>query len=399
MAMDLTCDNRLEVHPFVSERKVLRMGEMVKGINYGGFASERAATDLKEALTATDAPFSLAHLLNIRNLPDYDKAPRQWTQIADTMQVDNFEPQTFYTLRMNVGEQLKYGKGVKAAPYPIAPVVPELDTYQESFGYSEESVKISLAKRGFTTSLSLERIISNIRPIVRQLPGDMLEVALDTEEFLVFDALQTQVTSRAQIQAGTAPITGATVGANPVFSIDALRLLLHQIGQRKITDANSSYQRQVVLADSYYIVTTLGNGENIEAALAYAKQFQQVRQGGTSSSSDQQFIYGAPPVGNLGRIKGVIESPYITSQTAWYLVPAAGTSRRPSLVKLQLTGRTAPEVLVNNFTGTIYPDGNGSDPFSLASFESDRVTLKMRMFSNSGLISDEQFGYSLGTGS
>jgi hypothetical protein len=381
--LDLTCENRLEVNSFVTERKFLRMGEMIAGIQQGGFAAERAATDLKESLATTDASFSLAHAMNVRNLPDYDEAPRNWAKIAAVETVDDFEPMTFETLRMNVGENLKFGKGNKGKP-GVSPRVAEGDTYQYTYGYSEERIKAAIEKRGFKFGLTLERILSRLRPTVRQLPGDMLSIALDTDEFLVFDQLQSGVTTASRQNAGTAPVTGVTVPVNAPFSIDALRVGLNQITQRTVGN------RKVTLANSYYIVVATGMGEIVEAELEKAKLLRQI--------NDGSLVYGAPSIGNLGRVTGVIESEWIDDTDAWYAVPAAGTSRRPGLVKLQLAGRTAPEVLVNNFTGTLLQGGNGSDPFTLAHFDNDTVDLKLRQFTNSALLSQDQIVWSNGSG-
>ena len=386
--IDLTCGGRLEVAPFVTQRSFGRMTEMLAGIKMGGFAAERAALDLKETLSTTTAPYAFAHAISAKNLEDWDKAERQWTKIADVETVDDFEPTTFETLRFNVGEQLKYGKGNKGKA-GVSPVVPEGGVYQYTFGYSEENVKIALQKRGFKVGdFTLERILSRLRPMVRSLPGDMLDIALDTDEFLVFDALQSQVNSTSQLKAGTAAISGTSVPANAKFSIDALRLGLNQITARKVAG------RKVTLASAYYIVVSSGMGEIVQAELDKAKLLRQT----VDSSGTVDMYYGAPSLGNLGKIKGVIESEWIDDTDAWYVVPAAGTSRRPGLKKLQLAGRTAPEVLVNNFTGTIL-SGRGGDAFDLAHFDNDTVDLKLRQFTNSGLITQDQIVWSNGSGS
>lgn len=387
--LDLTFGHRLQVNPHVTDRKFLRMAQMVEGISFGGFAAERAATDLKESLSTTDAPFSLAHLTSARILADYDKAELQWRKIAGVTQVDDFEPVTFETLRFNVGENLKYGKGTKGNA-GVSPVVGEGDTYQYTYGYSEEAVKAALEKRGFKFGLTLERILSRLRPTVRELPGDMLEIALDTEEFLVFQALQDGVNSTSQLVAeAKAPITGVAVPPNAPFSIDALRSGLAQITRRKVAD------RKVTLASSYYVVVASGMGETVEAAIDKARQLREER----DTNGNTTFVYSAPAQGNLGKITGVIESEWITDSDAWYVVPAANSSRRPGLQMLQLTGRTAPEILVNNFTGTLLRGGAGNSPFDLAHFDNDTVDLKLRQFGNSALISQEQIVWSNGSGS
>lgn len=379
--IDLSQKGRLEVAPYVSERKYLRMIDMVSGINMGGFSAERAAVDLAESLATTDASFSLAHAMNIRNLEGWDKAERQWTKIANIETVDDFEPQTFYRLAFDF-DTLKHGKGTGG--HQVSPVVAEGDTYQYAYGFTEEQIKAAIEKRGWKFGLTLERILSRLRPYVRQLPGDMLNIALDTDEYLVFAALQT-AGAASQLATGTAPITGGSVLANSALSLDAIRLGMAQIAARTDSEGN-----KVKLASSYYLVVASGRGEIAEAELEKARLLRQLQDG--------SVLYGAPGLGNLGKITGVIESEFIEDDDAWYITPAAGATRKPGLVKLQLSGRTAPEVLVNNFTGSLLRGGNGASPFDLAHFDNDTVDLKLRQFTNSALITQEQLVWSNGSG-
>jgi hypothetical protein len=385
--IDLSCEGRLEVTPFVNQKKYEAMSEMISHINLGGYAGERASVDLKETLSTTDGAHSLAHLANVRNLPQWDEAERSWSKIAAVETVDDFEPITFQRLEFDFSN-LEHGLGTGGNA--VSPRVPELGTYSYAFGYTEEDVKAAIEKRGFKFGLSLERILSKLRPTVRSLPDDMLQIALDTDEFLVFDALQSGVTAATDLAAGTAPISGASITANAPFSVDALRLGLSQIGER--TDSKG---RKVKLAPQYYVVVSQGRAQSIEDELEFARSLQGVRQ----DISSGQLVYGRQPLGNLGKIAGVIESEWITDTDAWYVVPAAGTTRRPGLVKLQLAGRTAPEILVHNLTGILTRGGNGSSPFDLAHFDNDSVDLKLRQFTNSKLILEEQIVWSNGSGS
>jgi len=383
--IDLSCGNRLEVLPFVSEAKYLKMAELVEGSLVGGFAGERAALQLKETLTTSDAPWSFAQLINVRNLPEYDAAPRNWDKIAAIETVDDFSETSFERFVPNF-DNLKYGKDTKGNA-GISPLVPELDTYVYAFGFAEEAVRAKLEKRGFKFGLSLERIISKLRPTVRNLPGQMLDVALDTDEFLVMDALQSGVTTASDLSAGTYLPTGTAVPANAPFSAEALALGFSQIAQREDTITS----RKIPLASSYYIVVQAGQEEMVNIEL------QKARDGLTLQ--DGSIVRRFPRDSALGRVTGVIGSEWITDSDAWYAVPAAGTTRRPGLVKLQLAGRTAPEVLVNNFTGVPIGGSRGGDPFALAHFDNDSVDLKLRQFTNSALITEQQIVWSNGSGS
>ena len=363
------------------------MSEFVAGSRRGGLEGERAALEAREALSARDGIFSLTHLINVRNLPLYDKAPRQWNLIADVETVDDFEPTTFQNFRADFSN-LEFGKSTGG--HQVSPKVVEGDTYQYAYGYTEEAVKAAIEKRGFKFGLTLEKLIGNFRRFIRTLPDDMLQVALETDEYLVFDKLVTAAAPSNRIAADTNPITGAATVANPTVSAEAIRVGLAQVSKRR--DAHGNL---IPLAPSYYVVVGLGRAEAVEDDIARAKSLVTLT---TTPTGAQALSYNAPSIGRLGRVTGVIESAYVPDGAAWYLVPAAGTSARPGLVKLELAGRTAPEVLVNNFTGTPIRGGSGSSPFDLAHFDNDTVDVKLRQFTNSALITQDQLSWSNGSG-
>jgi hypothetical protein len=385
MAIDLTADGRLHVHPLVSERKVEAFSGLLDGALRG---DAHARVTLSETLSSTDAVFSLAQLINIRNLPQYDEATRQGNLIASSETVDDFRPATFYSLQANLGAGLGHGKDT-GGHAGIAPRVAELDTYQYTYGYSEESVQVAIEKRGFKFGVSLERVVNDPTGEIRRVPGDMLQIGLDTEEYLIFRALVDGSTSASQLKGGTVLATGTVVPANAPISADAFRQGLAEIAKRKDSDG-----RAIPLARSYYVVVPVGYGEQVELELTKARSLIQV--------SDGNFVYGpgAVPLGALGRIQGAIESEWVEpngSNVPWYLVPAAGTTRRTSLVRLNLAGYTAPEVFVSNFNGVSLGGGN-VDPFHAFSFDNDSCDLKFRQFTNAALISEDQQCWSTGAG-
>ena len=90
--LDLTCGGRLTVSPFVNQRKVEAMADMVAAAKMGGYAGERARTDLKETLTTSDGPHSFTHLVNLRNLPQYDEVQPEFAPIVQEETVPDFDP-------------------------------------------------------------------------------------------------------------------------------------------------------------------------------------------------------------------------------------------------------------------------------------------------------------------
>lgn len=124
MALDLTANGRLNVSPFVDERSVNRMAVMVEGARLGGYAGDRARTDLAETLSTSDAPHSFAHLVNLRNLPLYDEIEPDLSPIVTEEIVPDFRPVTFSNLQSNF-EGLEFGKDNDGQR--IAPKVAELE--------------------------------------------------------------------------------------------------------------------------------------------------------------------------------------------------------------------------------------------------------------------------------
>lgn len=378
--LDLSCGGRISVSPMVSERSVQRMAHLVEGIRLGGHAGDQARLDFKETLSTSDAPYSFAQLMNIRNLPLYDEAPIEWNQIASTEIVSDFRPTTFHTLRSNFGT---LGHGNDTGGNVVAPHVPELGTYVEAYGYQEEAVQAAVQKRGFKWGISLERVVNDPTRAYSQVPGDMLNVGLKTDEFVVFRALVDGATAASQISGGEDWITGETITPNPAFSAAAVRVALRNISQRTDSEGN-----KIPLAPRYRIVVPLGEKDSVQWMIDEASRIIRVQDG--------LITYGAPGSGGLNRIAGVVESEYVPDGS-WYLSPDAGSTVRPSLVRLQLAGYTSPEVYLE---GSPIPvlGGASSDPFRAFSWDDDSARFKFRMFTNAALISQDQLAWSDSSG-
>ena len=388
MTIDLTADGRLTVHPFVSERKILAMTEMVKGAKMGGYAGERARLDLKETLSSTDGPFSWAHLVNLRNLPLYEKVEDNYDSIVQDETVPDFNPARFFALRTNFAG-LEYGKDNDGQR--IAPKVAELDTYQYAFGYTQLDTSLAVAKRGFKVGISLEKAVNDVFQLIQRFPGDMLKVGQKTDQYVVIRALKQGVTSASQFVAGdTDYISGVTVGANPLPTPEALRIAIRRIGKR--TDSQGV---RVPIPSSFYLVVPIGTAESIQWNIDLARGLVSLTNGATAA---RQLRYDTPSTASdvLGRITGIIESEFVTGNF-WYLVPAAGTTDIPALVRVSLAGYTSPEVYVSNFNGTPLAGGASSSPFQAFSFDNDAVDMKFRLFRNAALFNEDAIVWSNGT--
>lgn len=382
MALDLTAGGRLNVGPFVSERKVGAIAEMVAGAKLGGYAGQRARTDLTETLSTSDAPHSFAHLVNLRNLPLYDEVEADFSPITTLETVPDFRPATFSNLTTNFAG-LEHGKDNDGQI--IAPKVAELDTYQYAFGYTQDSTDIAVEKRGFKVGWSLERGVNDPFNLVSRFPGDMLKVGVKTDHYVVVRALLNGVTSASELLPGTDFITGKAVVADSAATPEALRVAIRQISNR--TDNRGV---RVPTPARFRLVVSQGSADSINWALGLAR--------GLFSVQDGLVTYHASgtPADPLGRISGVIESEFITGN-AWYLVPENGTTELPALIRVSLAGYTSPEVYVSNFNGAPLAGGASSNPFQAYSFDNDSIDLKFRQFTNAGLFSEDAITWSSGT--
>lgn len=382
--LDLTAGGRLNVHPFVTERKMLAMTDMVKGAKLGGYAGQRARTDLQEALATSDGPFSFAHLVNLRNLPLYDENPYDnYDAIVEEETVPDFNPTRFYALRTSLGKGLEFGKDNDGQR--IAPRVAELDTYQYTFEYTQSDASVAVEKRGFKVGISLERAVNDVFNLIQRFPGDMLAIGQKTEQYVVIRALIEGVTSTSQIKADTDFISGETVAANAAPTPAALRAAIRQVAKRKDADGN-----KIPLPRSFQLVVPTGDAEIIEYNIALARNIVTTQDG----ANIVRPVSGAD---NLGRIAGIIESEFV-ADGHWYLVPSKGTTEVPTLMRVKLAGYTSPEVYVSNFNGTPIAGGASSNPFQAFSFDNDSVDLKHRQFVNAALFSEDALVWSTGAG-
>lgn len=384
MVLDLTAGGRLTVSPFVNERKLLAMTEMVAGGKLGGYAGERARTDLRETLSTSDAPHSFAHLVNLRNLPQYDEIVPDYKPIVQDEEAPDFDPIRFFALRNN-WKNLENGKDNDGNR--VAPLVPELDTYQYAFGYTQLDASVAVEKRGFKVGWSLERGVSDPFGLINRFPGDMLKVGVKTDAFVVSRALTSGVTSNSQLTSATTdPVSGDAIPANPLISGKALRAAIRVIAGRKDADGN-----KIPLPSGFHVVVPSGTAEDVQMSIALAR--------GTATIVDGSIIYNAAGLrafDSLGRIKGVIEDEFLDADH-WYLVPDADAVEVPALVRVRLAGYTAPEVYVSNWNGAPVLGGASNSPFQAYSFDNDSLDLKFRQFTNAAVFSEESIAWSDGS--
>ena len=376
-----TLDGRLKPGAFVTEAKVRK----VKDLFERHLSGDRVASaTLQEALTTSDAIFSFAYLTNANFIPDYDEAPRTWTQVAGTRTADNLKPLTLYSLTFNWTDGDGDSGVVKnVGGRNVAPVVPEGTAYPYAYIAGQTSQGAGAVKRGFKTDWTLESRINDGLGAIENLGPEMLKVSLDTEEADVYGALTTQVGAGSALAGGTVP-TGATVPANAPFSRDALIRALIEAAEREING------RKVGTASGYNLVVPVGQALYVNFVLNTA--LGQIREVDGSDT----FVYSVNGYNPLAGVS-VVESEFVTG-SEWYLVPKPGSLRRPVLERVTVRGFETPTLLVEANGGQVV-SGSTSSVSEFASFTSDVITLKLRQFGG-GVVWDggAAIVYSNGTG-
>lgn len=359
----ITADGRVHKHPSVTPAKLNAVKELLEQHREG---SRVATAKLQEVLSTSDAIFNFAHITTLNFLPNYDEAPRVWTQIAGTRTVSDFNPVRLWTLAWDDTDG--DGNSQVLGAHGEAPTVPEGSAYPYVYvtGQTEQSGK--LTKKGFKTDWTLESRINDGMGVIDELPRMMVEASLDTEESEVMTPLSA---AGVALAGGTVP-TGATVAANAPLSRDALIRAQIELAERTING------RKIQVRGGMNLLVPIGQG-------IYANFILNQMLTGFEKGSDPAWIYqingGYNPLANIS----VVETEWLTG-TAWQLVPKPGTTRRPVVERLELRGYQTPQLFVENVTGN-YLGGGAASPFE-GSFDNDSITLKLRMFGG-GIVFDE----------
>lgn len=369
---EFTLDGRVKPGPGVTKAKVAATRDLAEKAMRG---DRIAAGTLVEAVTTSDAAFNLAHLVNVNFLPQYDEAERTWTQIANTRSVSDFRPAVLY------GMAAQWGDGVlgDGEPRHIAPVIPEGNPYPEATLSGEESQSGGIEKRGFRTSFTFEAFINDAIGWLRALPGEMLQVALDTEEYEVYTALINSLDTTNDLVGGTTP-EGVVVPANAPLTRDSLIQALIELGTRTVNG------RKVTFNGGFNLLVPVGQRIYVDYIINTLRL-------DTVTETDRTFA-----VGNYNPLSGitVIETEYL-SGAQWVVLPAKGSTRRPMLERLTLVGHEAPELRVQNLTGS-YIGGGAVSPFE-GSFDADEAAFRMRQFGKGLNWSKNLLVHSNGSGS
>lgn len=374
-----TLDGRAKVRSGVSSTKVRAIQKLFEA----GLRGDRvAAAQFTESISTSDALFNAAFLTQIQIIEQFDALPRTWSQIAGVRTVPDFKPVVLYgTFGGFVGLERQgtaAGNG-QVNPEGIAPVVSEAETYPYASIGEVEAAYGQLKKHGFKVGWTWEARINDAIGFFEQIPGEMLNVALDTEEWAVYRALIDGTDSGSQLDGGST-FTGATVAANAPISRDAVIRAIFELKNRKVNG------RYVQVSGGYNVIVPLGAGPAVRFALNQ-RIIEAVDGSFTLTVQDQ--------AAELDTVT-VVESQYVTG-TNWYLLPKPGATRRPLLELGRLRGEETPELRVHNVQGS-YVGGAAVAPFE-GSFDNDTIDLRLRYPLTGILWDDDLVVWSTGAGS
>lgn len=360
-----TLDGRLKpAHPSVTRQKVIEADKLLTSALRG---DKIAAGKLQEVHTTSDLPFSLAHLASSALIPQFDAAERSWTQVAGVRTVPTFEGARLYSLYTDIT-----GAGVAEGPASGGltgglPTVPEAAPFPYVTISGKEAFYKKLSKSGAAFGLTWESSINDIEGFYDAMPDLLLELALDTEEREVYEALvngTTNHTTQQELPDGT------TVPADAVLAPESIWAAIMQLQSTVVNG------RKVGRASGYNVVVPRGTKEFIDWKLGQTLLY--VQDGlKTFGPGDRSALAGVT----------VVETDYLTG-TEWIVLPKPGAIRRPVLELLRLRGYEQPELRARG-SESVYAGSSAVVPFSEGSWTNDTIDYRIRYVAGGALWSNQ----------
>lgn len=351
---------------YVTKRKVEAASKLLSAAIQG---DKIAAGQIAEVHTSSDFSHNIAFLASAIALPQFDAAERSWSQVAGVRTVPDFGP---VRLMGMFGELTGAGVHEKGG----LPVVPETAPYPYVTVKGQEAFYAKLSKLGAKFGYSWESGVNDVVGFYEQIGASLVDLALDTEEREVYDAL---VNGTTQTLASQTLPDGTVVPANAPLSPEAIWAALIQLQNVEVNG------RKVGRASGYNVVVASGTKDFIEYALN--RQIIAVQDG--------LITYGPGDMSALANIS-IVETNFLTGND-WIVLPKPGAIRRPVLELLRLRGYEQPELRVHGDTGQ-YVGGSAVSPFE-GNFDNDTIDYRIRYVAGGVLWSEDFSVKSDGSGS
>ena len=358
-----TLDGKLKPQGGATREKV----KAVKGLYEKAAAGDRVANaQLSELLTSTDAPFSLAHLLNIQTIPQLPEEEKEGLQgIAGTRTVNDFKPVTLFSLFNR-----KPVEGAGLDEHGAASIVPEGTQYpMVSLTEGEESFYQRLSKRGLRFDWTWESFVNDAVGAIEQMPGELVKVYGQTVNAELFEALSQATRS---LEGGITLPNGEVTVPNAKLDADGILAAVMAYENRTING------NKLGRASAYNLIIPTGQRTYLEWNLAQWGRVVTVQDGNLTLIPDDVKQKLMPNF-------TIIESDRL-KDGEWYFLPKPGTTSRPVLEQLKLRGYEAPEIRYRNDQGAL--PGGGQVGLFQGGYDADTASLRLRIVSGAALWDD-----------
>lgn len=365
-------NGKLDVHPGLTEAKLIRADQILAGIRVGEHAAVSAfkyhmGSRFGEAIhtTGDDFLFAFAALTQLQVSNDWEAAERTWSEAIEVETVSSFDAPKVYSINP-ITEGFSRPQTEAGKPDHIVPKVPEGSPYPH-FKFSGELAQSGgIFKAGGQYDLTFEQIVNDVAGIVPEIPKLITESLLEREEYDAWAGLIAFIDIPANHLAAGTTIDGQTVLANSSLSRAALIAAVEQAQNREIIAGRK------VGVKSFRLIVPTGVGEQAKYLL---NQIQVGPYVVTDGSVAQQYTSTYNP---LSSIVGVTETDYLTGPR-WALIPNKGAVRgSKKFYNLgRLRGHEGPELRVENATG-LYLGGGSVPPFE-GSYKTDSASFRGRV--------------------
>jgi hypothetical protein len=304
----------------------------------------RARLQLEEALSTSDFGSLFGATLDRQLLAAYQAAPSVWQSFATRRVVRDFRPASFFDI---LGGQAILPEVGQLAEYPAR----DVDTAE---------LTIKVGKRGARFALSWETMVNDDLDAFRDLPQRLAQAARNTEDHIAAGLVEVGGVPNPQFFKGNAVLTG-----NPVLSSESLEAALTELGKRKDADGNPIVTNGRVLMV----------GPALEMTARRIINASEIR----VTDGDRTIVTG----NTLSGAVTLVVNPWLTSATAWYVLPAPGGAR-PALAVAFLRGYETPEIRVKADTGSMV--GGGQVAPTDGSFDIDDIQYRARHVLGGGTL-------------
>lgn len=334
------------------------LGEAINGDYRARGALKQLVTEghvsgLSEALTSADLNSAFTSSISQKLVSQYADAERVWTKIAKRNTLEDFKPSYFREFDWDKGLQVDEANGVAVTPGSLARV-PELAQYP-TFKFSTSENQIQTYKHGARIPFSWEMVINDEWGFIQSIPGNMLRLALNTEES---EAFRTFVSA-------TGPITAVfgTVDTDKL-TLASLKAAKTQVRSRKVNGRSVRVPRFALvvppaLEDTARDLLAIRELEVTDANGTYKT---------TTANSDIELV-----------VADILTDIDVSANvdTTWYLLPAGGTDgTRDSILVNFLRNHESPEFRVSGATGLYL--GGGAVPGTEGSLLNDDIEYRVR---------------------